>query len=136
MRLHLWHKPLHSRHWRGQATAAHGLIPCPCPMPCPPVTPFDPELLPEALRGRTEGLAVVLDLELVGTERVAMVPLGDTPRCSWPAAGRTPRSAGGFCPPNVRCAAMALRHGGGCRRWPPPPRPTWPRASGCALRYG
>ena len=58
--------------------------------------------LPEAVRDQTNGLSATLELELVGTERLAMVPLGATPRCKCAAAGPIPRLRGVFCPPSAR----------------------------------
>ena len=54
--------------------------------------------LPEAVRGQADGLSATLDLELVGTERLAIVPLGGSTevqlRSTWPH----PSFAGRFLP--------------------------------------
>ena len=55
-------------------------------------------VLPESVRGKADGLPATLDLELVGTERLAIVPLGGNTevqmRSSWPH----PSFAGRFLP--------------------------------------
>ena len=57
-----------------------------------------PAALPEAVRDQPHGLSVTLELELVGTERLAIVPLGGNTevqmRSSWPH----PSFAGRFLP--------------------------------------
>lgn len=68
--------------------------------------------LPEALRGRTEGLAVVLDLELVGTERVAIVPLGDSTEVQLASGWPHPSFGGRFLP-----ADREVRSDGFTARW-------------------
>jgi inner membrane protein len=63
--------------------------------------------LPEAVRDQADGLSATLELELVGTERLAIVPLGRQHRGA---------DAQQLAPPLVRGAFFALRARGEGRR--------------------
>jgi len=54
--------------------------------------------LPEAVRGQADGLAVTLDLELVGTERLSIVPLGSRTEVQMGSSWPHPSFAGRFLP--------------------------------------
>lgn len=54
--------------------------------------------LPESVRGKAEGLAATLDLELVGTERLAIVPLGGNTEVLMTSGWPHPSFAGRFLP--------------------------------------
>ncbi len=54
--------------------------------------------LPEAVRGKADGLAATLDLELVGTERIAIVPLGGNTEVQMTSSWPHPSFAGRFLP--------------------------------------
>lgn len=54
--------------------------------------------LPEAVRGKTDGLELALELELVGTERVAIVPLGDSSEVRMTSGWPHPSFGGRFLP--------------------------------------
>jgi inner membrane protein len=54
--------------------------------------------LPEAVRGKTDGLELALELELVGTERVAIVPLGDSTEVHMTSGWPHPSFGGRFLP--------------------------------------
>ena len=55
-------------------------------------------VLPESVRGKAEGLAATLDLELVGTERLAIVPLGGNTEVLMTSGWPHPSFAGRFLP--------------------------------------
>ena len=55
-------------------------------------------MLPESVRGKAEGLAATLDLELVGTERLAIVPLGGNTEVLMTSGWPHPSFAGRFLP--------------------------------------
>ena len=54
--------------------------------------------LPEAVRDQTNGLSATLELELVGTERLAMVPLGGNTEVQMGSSWPHPSFAGRFLP--------------------------------------
>lgn len=54
--------------------------------------------LPEAVRDQTNGLSATLELELVGTERLAMVPLGGNTEVQLGSSWPHPSFAGRFLP--------------------------------------
>ncbi len=54
--------------------------------------------LPESVRGMAEGLSATLDLELVGTERLAIVPLGGNTEVEMTSSWPHPSFAGRFLP--------------------------------------
>ncbi len=54
--------------------------------------------LPEAVRGQADGLTATLDLELVGTERIAIVPLGGTTEVQMSSSWPHPSFGGRFLP--------------------------------------
>ncbi|MFN4119871.1 cell envelope integrity protein CreD [Acidovorax sp.] len=54
--------------------------------------------LPEAVRGKADGLTATLDLELVGTERIAIVPLGGNTEVQMTSSWPHPSFAGRFLP--------------------------------------
>ncbi|BEU94745.1 cell envelope integrity protein CreD [Acidovorax sp. DW039] len=55
-------------------------------------------VLPEAVRGRTEPLTLAMDLELVGTERLAIVPLGGNTEVKMAGGWPHPSFTGRFLP--------------------------------------
>ncbi|WP_422844918.1 cell envelope integrity protein CreD [Acidovorax sp. M2(2025)] len=55
-------------------------------------------VLPESVRGKADGLAATLDLELVGTERLAIVPLGGNTEVLMTSGWPHPSFAGRFLP--------------------------------------
>lgn len=55
-------------------------------------------MLPESVRGKAEGLSATLDLELVGTERLAIVPLGGNTEVLMTSSWPHPSFAGRFLP--------------------------------------
>ena len=55
-------------------------------------------VLPESLRGQADGLTATLDLELVGTERLAIVPLGGNTEVQMTSSWPHPSFAGRFLP--------------------------------------
>lgn len=54
--------------------------------------------LPESVRGKADGLTATLDLELVGTERLAIVPLGGNTEVLMTSSWPHPSFAGRFLP--------------------------------------
>lgn len=54
--------------------------------------------LPESVRGRAEGLTATLDLELVGTERLSIVPLGGSTEVQMTSGWPHPSFSGRFLP--------------------------------------
>lgn len=54
--------------------------------------------LPESVRGRAEGLTATLDLELVGTERLSIVPLGGNTEVQMTSGWPHPSFSGRFLP--------------------------------------
>lgn len=77
--------------------------------------------LPEAVRDQTNGLSATLELELVGTERLAMVPLGGNTEVQMGSSWPHPSFAGRFLPSerevkadgfNARWRLSALQPGG------------------------
>lgn len=54
--------------------------------------------LPESVRGKTDGLAATLELELVGTERLAIVPLGGNTEVQMTSSWPHPSFGGRFLP--------------------------------------
>jgi inner membrane protein len=54
--------------------------------------------LPESVRGKAEGLTATLDLELVGTERISIVPLGGSTEVVLTSSWPHPSFAGRFLP--------------------------------------
>jgi len=54
--------------------------------------------LPEAVRGQADGLAVTLELELVGTERLSIVPLGSRTEVQMGSRWPHPSFSGRFLP--------------------------------------
>jgi inner membrane protein len=91
-------------------------------------------VLPEGVRGQAEALTATLDLELVGTERLSIVPLGGNTEVKMTAAGPTPRSTGVFCPPSAPGGPTASRPSGACHRWPPRRSRTLPGRPPCVRR--
>ena len=55
-------------------------------------------VLPETVRGKTDGLTTTLDLELVGTERLAIVPLGGNTEVQMTSSWPHPSFSGRFLP--------------------------------------
>lgn len=55
-------------------------------------------VLPESVRGKADGLTATLDLELVGTERLAIVPLGGNTEVLMTSSWPHPSFAGRFLP--------------------------------------
>ncbi|MBT9511864.1 MAG: cell envelope integrity protein CreD [Acidovorax sp.] len=55
-------------------------------------------MLPESVRGKADGLTATLDLELVGTERLAIVPLGGNTEVLMTSSWPHPSFAGRFLP--------------------------------------
>ena len=55
-------------------------------------------MLPESVRGKADGLSATLDLELVGTERLAIVPLGGNTEVQMTSSWPHPSFAGRFLP--------------------------------------
>ncbi|MBV7456563.1 cell envelope integrity protein CreD [Acidovorax sp. sif1233] len=55
-------------------------------------------VLPESVRGKADGLTATLDLELVGTERLAIVPLGGSTEVVMTSSWPHPSFAGRFLP--------------------------------------
>lgn len=55
-------------------------------------------VLPESVRGKTDGLTTTLDLELVGTERLAIVPLGGNTEVQMTSSWPHPSFSGRFLP--------------------------------------
>lgn len=68
--------------------------------------------LPEAVRGQADGPAVTLDLELVGTERVSIVPLGSRTEVQLSSSWPHPSFAGRFLP-----SEREVREDGFLARW-------------------
>ena len=54
--------------------------------------------LPEGVRGQADGLTATMDLELVGTERIAIVPLGGTTEVQMSSSWPHPSFGGRFLP--------------------------------------
>lgn len=54
--------------------------------------------LPESVRGKADGLTATLDLELVGTERISIVPLGGNTEVLMTSSWPHPSFAGRFLP--------------------------------------
>ncbi|MFY3384018.1 cell envelope integrity protein CreD [Paracidovorax sp. MALMAid1276] len=54
--------------------------------------------LPESVRGKADGLQATLDLELVGTERISIVPLGGTTDVQMSSSWPHPSFTGRFLP--------------------------------------
>ncbi|RYF64171.1 MAG: cell envelope integrity protein CreD, partial [Comamonadaceae bacterium] len=54
--------------------------------------------LPESVRGKADGLTATLDLELVGTERLSIVPLGGSTEVQMTSSWPHPSFAGRFLP--------------------------------------
>jgi inner membrane protein len=54
--------------------------------------------LPESIRGKADGLTATLDLELVGTERLAIVPLGGNTEVQMTSSWPHPSFGGRFLP--------------------------------------
>jgi len=69
-------------------------------------------MLPEALRGKADPLEVSVDLELLGTEQLSIVPLGDTTDVQMQSAWPHPSFAGRFLP-----AERDLQADGFTARW-------------------
>ena len=86
-------------------------------------------VLPEGVRGQAEPLTLALDLELVGTERLSIVPLGGNTDVKMTGSWPHPRSTGGSCrqsAPGARglhgpvAPVIAGHHGAaGCAGRPP-----------------
>ncbi|RQO81726.1 cell envelope integrity protein CreD [Acidovorax sp. FJL06] len=55
-------------------------------------------VLPESVRGKADGLTATLDLELVGTERLGIVPLGGSTEVAMTSSWPHPSFAGRFLP--------------------------------------
>lgn len=69
-------------------------------------------MLPEGLRGQAEPLEVSIDLELLGTEQLSIVPLGDATDVQMQSAWPHPSFAGRFLP-----AERELQADGFTARW-------------------
>lgn len=68
--------------------------------------------LPESVRGQGDGLAVTLDLELVGTERLSIVPLGSHTEVQMDSGWPHPSFGGRFLP-----SEREVRDDGFLARW-------------------
>lgn len=68
--------------------------------------------LPDGLRGQTTPLAITLDFELAGTERIAFVPLGSTTEVQMSSNWPHPSFAGRFLP-----SEREVRNDGFAARW-------------------
>lgn len=77
-------------------------------------------VLPEGVRGQAEPLTLALDLELVGTERLSIVPLGGNTDVKMTGSWPHPSFNGRFCRQSALGAPRASRPSGACHRWPPP----------------
>jgi len=69
-------------------------------------------VLPESVRGQADGLAVTLDLELVGTERLSIVPLGSRTEVQMDSGWPHPSFSGRFLP-----SEREVRADGFTARW-------------------
>ncbi|WP_119963909.1 cell envelope integrity protein CreD [Simplicispira lacusdiani] len=69
-------------------------------------------VLPESVRGQADGLAVTLDLELVGTERLSIVPLGSRTEVQMDSGWPHPSFSGRFLP-----SEREVRTDGFTARW-------------------
>lgn len=68
--------------------------------------------LPESVRGQADGLVITLDLELVGTERLSIVPLGSRTEVQLSSSWPHPSFAGRFLP-----SEREVREDGFTARW-------------------